>query len=154
MVLVKSDIMIESIKPYLQALQNIEPLDVPFGPYLQLAARLGDVKIDHPSYSRLPGFRWELKHLLKADDDSQLTTTFDPNDLHQVDDARSLLEGQSLLDVSQANAIVDMLTQEVALVQGWVYIPCIHSCLRCGSLTFRISVIDPPARASLTRASS
>lgn len=118
MVLVKSDIMIESIKPYLQALQNIEPLDVPFAPYLQLVARLGNMKIDLPSYSRLPEFRWELKHLLKADADVQRTTSFDPNDLHQVQDARNLLEDQSLLDVSQANAIVDMLTQEVALVQG------------------------------------
>lgn len=118
MVLVKSEIMIGSIQPYLQALQTIEPLDIPFARYLQLPAHLRQVEIEGPAYSRLPDFRWDIKSLLRTDIDDSASSVFDPNDAESVREARVLLEESSLLDASQANAIVDMLTQEVALVQG------------------------------------
>jgi hypothetical protein len=118
MVLAKSDIMIESIKPYLQALQSIEPLDIPFSRYLQPTALLDGAQVDPPEYCRLPGFRWDLKALMTGDIGEPASSSFDPNDLQQVHEARILLGQRSSLDVSQANAVIDVLTQEVSLVQG------------------------------------
>jgi hypothetical protein len=118
MVLVKSDIIMDSIGPYLKALQGMEPLTVPFDRYLQLQAQNRDVKIDVPAYSRLPGFQWDLRCLLRPEVENLPTTFFDPTDAHELQQARNLLENSSLLDRSQANAIMDILTQEVALIQG------------------------------------
>jgi hypothetical protein len=125
MLLIKSDIILDTIKPYLKALQGIEPLDVPFSKYLHPGASLQDAKVATPEYSRVPGFRWHIGHLVN-EEMVEASKSFDPNDEFEVSAARALLARTSVLDASQSNAIVDMLTQEVALVQGYASPLMIH----------------------------
>jgi hypothetical protein len=115
--LVKSDIIMDTIEPYLKTLQTIEPLDIPFAQYLQLLAPLASMKIELPSYARATGFRWNLDHLAKPGFEHP-PIAFDPRVPGQIQTVRQLLQEHSVLDGSQADAIVDILTQEVALVQG------------------------------------
>lgn len=119
MLLIRSDIILDTVKPYLNTLQAIEPLDVPFSRYLHLGASLQDAKVAPPEYTRLPGFRWNIGHLFN-EDIGEASKSFDPNDESEVSAARILLSKTGVLDASQSSAIVDMLTQEVALVQGYV----------------------------------
>jgi hypothetical protein len=118
MILVKSDIILDSVAPYLKALHTVEPLDVPFARYLQLQANNRDIGVQSPAYTRLPGFRWNVKCLLPADKQESSRASFDPSDERQVKKTRALLATSDVVDESQGNAIMDILTQEVALVQG------------------------------------
>ncbi|KAG8722965.1 hypothetical protein FRC11_002612, partial [Ceratobasidium sp. 423] len=72
--------------------------------------------INPPLYSRVPGFSFELKDLFapEAGVESLRLTTRDPDSVANV---RARL-AHSCLDPSQAEAVVDSLTREVALIQG------------------------------------
>lgn len=116
--LVESPVMFEAIRPFLQALQT-EPEDIPFSRYLvhQPSAQLETIEIQPPQYARLPDFKFELSSLFDAESRiDHLTLTI--SDRESVQRARSQLRQRSRLDPSQADAVVDALTREVALIQG------------------------------------
>lgn len=108
----------EGFHPFLEALKR-DPECLPFSRYLRHQSReeLSQIEVDPRAYSLTPGFSFELKDLfpLSAGVRSLRLTTSNP---HSISDTRSQLVNASRLDASQANAIIDSLTKEVALIQG------------------------------------
>ncbi|KDN33760.1 hypothetical protein RSAG8_13147, partial [Rhizoctonia solani AG-8 WAC10335] len=117
-VLIEAPVFYEGIRPFLEALKR-EPEHLPFGQYLQLQskAELARTTIAPPLYSRTPGFSFELHDLFlpEAGVPSLKLNTRDPA---SIMNARVQLMRASRLDPSQAEAVVDSLTREVALIQG------------------------------------
>ena len=110
--------MFASVRPFLEALR-VEPTTVPFTRYLvhRPPNTLSSVQVDPPAYARLPGFAFQLESLFDSAagvDDLKLSV----DDQESVRSARELLSSQSRLDPSQADAVIDALTREVALIQG------------------------------------
>ncbi|CAE6488328.1 unnamed protein product [Rhizoctonia solani] len=117
-VLIEAPVFYEAIRPFLEALKR-EPELLPFSQYLSLQSmeELRQTIINPPLYSRSPGFSFELKDLFPpaAGVESLQLTTRDPD---SIANARTRLIQASRLDPSQAEAVVDSLTREVALIQG------------------------------------
>ncbi|THH30127.1 hypothetical protein EUX98_g4067 [Antrodiella citrinella] len=115
--LVEATVMFESIRPFLEALR-VEPTTLPFAKYLvhQSNAALTSLHVDPPRYARLPGFRFELSSLFP--DGSVDMLKLSVTDPASIENARRQLRSGSCLDPSQADAIVDALTRELALIQG------------------------------------
>ncbi|KAG8712686.1 hypothetical protein FRC11_014505, partial [Ceratobasidium sp. 423] len=116
-VLIEAPVFYEGIRPFLEALKR-EPELLPFAQYLRLQSQeeLSRTVISPPLYSRTPGFSFELKYLFppEAGVETLRLTTYDPD---SVANARAQLL-RSRLDPSQAEAMVDTLTREIALIQG------------------------------------
>ncbi|KAG8690476.1 hypothetical protein FRC11_011354, partial [Ceratobasidium sp. 423] len=117
-VLIEAPVFYEGIRPFLEALKR-DPESFQFARYLSLQSQeeLSRIIIDPPLYSRIPGFSFELKYLFppEAGIESLRLTSQDPD---SVANARAQLIRASRLDPGQAEAVVDSLTREVALVQG------------------------------------
>lgn len=114
-VLVDNGVMFESVRPFLQKLQTIEPTEIPFSRYIAPGGSLEGVKVLSPKYARVPGFKFNLQCLAKPG------MTIAPLDISiplAVVRARDELKRFSVLDPSQAEAVVDTLTREVSLIQG------------------------------------
>lgn len=116
--LVEATVMYESVRPFLDALR-VEPEIVPFSKYLthHPPEYLSQVPVALPAYARVPGFSFQLSSLFPPDagvDDLVLSVS-DPD---SIATARQLLRERSILDPSQADAIITTLTSEVALIQG------------------------------------
>ncbi|KAL5632189.1 hypothetical protein ACGC1H_000258 [Rhizoctonia solani] len=116
--LIEAPVFYEGIRPFLEALKR-EPESLPFARYLRLQSKdeLAQTIINPPFYSRDPSFSFELKDLFLPDAGvtSLRLNTRDPD---SIANARAQLIQSSRLDPSQAEAMVDSLTQEVALLQG------------------------------------
>jgi hypothetical protein len=118
--LLESPVMFEAIRPFLEALK-VEPELVPFSRYL-VHRPLGFFKtctINPPRYATMPTFEFDLSCLFPdgtetGDRDLTLSVT-DPRSVKYV---RAELRRHSRLDPSQADAVVDALTRELALIQG------------------------------------
>ncbi|KAF9155352.1 hypothetical protein BG015_010198 [Linnemannia schmuckeri] len=110
----------ESYRPILKALQICVPATMPFGKYLaptseemlQFAAQKGT--IDPPLYTRAPGFRFDLSILLKDNRPCQLEV----DNSQSVEKAIDMLRAHSTLDNTQASALVETLSREIALIKG------------------------------------
>lgn len=116
-ILVEAPVMFEAIRPFLEALR-VEPESVPFGKHLVLrpSGFFPSAGLEPPQYARLPGFAYQLAPLFPPEagvTDLKLFAS-DPN---SITNARRELQ-HSRLDESQADAVVDALTREVALIQG------------------------------------
>jgi hypothetical protein len=116
--LIEAPVMFESIRPFLEALR-VEPENIPFRQYLvhHPAGHLKNVIVEPPAYTRRPNFRYQLASLFDTTagvPDLKLVAT----DPISVTNARKVLKDKSRLDPSQADAVVDTLTREVALIQG------------------------------------
>ncbi|KAJ3544380.1 hypothetical protein NM688_g5751 [Phlebia brevispora] len=116
--LIEATVMFASIRPFLEALR-VEPTSVPFTKYLVHRPKdfLRTMAVDPPRYARLPEFTFQLSSLFDASagvEDLKLKAT----DADSVLAVRQLLREQSRLDPSQADAVVDALIREVALIQG------------------------------------
>jgi len=118
MLLVKSSVLYESIRPYLEALQTRDPAVVTFSNILVHGVDLARVSISPPTFASTPGFEWNLSCLLPKDVDIGGPLTFSVNDPSSLAGARELLKAHGTLDASQADAMIDVLSREVALVQG------------------------------------
>ncbi|KAF5326320.1 hypothetical protein D9611_000022 [Ephemerocybe angulata] len=115
--LVESPVMFESIRPFLEALR-VEPESIPFKPYLvhQPSGALQASKVSPPKYACMPGFQYQLAPLFPPESgvtDLKLSAT----NPESISNAREALKA-SRLDSSQADAVIDTLTREVALIQG------------------------------------
>jgi len=115
--LVESPVMFEAIRPFLEALK-VEPELLPFSRYLvhHPPGFLGTCKVEPPKYARLPNFSFQLASLFPEEAEVE-DLTLSITDPHSITHAREELR-RSRLDPSQADAVVDALTREVALVQG------------------------------------
>ncbi|KIK93721.1 hypothetical protein PAXRUDRAFT_828683 [Paxillus rubicundulus Ve08.2h10] len=117
-ILVESPVMLEAIRPFLEALKR-EPEVVPFPRYLVFhpPGYLNTCTVDPPKYARLPRFTFQLSSLFPKEaevEDLQLNVS----DEVSIQHTRAELHRASRLDPSQADAVVDALTREVALIQG------------------------------------
>ncbi|CAE7112462.1 unnamed protein product [Rhizoctonia solani] len=116
--LIEAPVFYEGIRPFLEALKR-EPELLPFAQYLRLQSNdeLAKTNISPPLYSRDPRFSFELKDLFPpaAGVASLRLVTRDPN---SIANARAQLIQSSRLDPSQAEAVIDSLTREIALIQG------------------------------------
>ncbi|KXN84450.1 NFX1-type zinc finger-containing protein 1, partial [Leucoagaricus sp. SymC.cos] len=114
-VLVDNSVMFESVRPFLQKLQTTEPTEIPFSRYIARGGSLESVEVLPPKYARTPRFAFNLQCLAKP----QMTISdLDISDPVSVAQARDQLKKLSVLDPSQAEAVVDTLTREVSLIQG------------------------------------
>lgn len=117
-ILLEATVLYESIRPFLEALR-VEPELVPFSQYLVHHPQgfFRHFKISPPKRAMLPGFQYQLSSLFPSDAgirDLRLSVS----DPQSVELARSELKRASRLDPSQADALVDVLMREVALIQG------------------------------------
>ncbi|KAI0667327.1 hypothetical protein C8Q78DRAFT_404096 [Trametes maxima] len=113
--LVDNSVMYESVRPFLEKLKTIEPTDIPFARYIAPGGSVKDVPVLPPKYARVPGFRFKLQCLAKK---GKLIHDLDVSNPAAVVRARDQLKRDSVLDPSQADAVVDTLTKEVSLIQG------------------------------------
>lgn len=117
-ILIEATVLFASVRPFLEALR-IEPTTLPLSRYLVLhpADTLRTLDVNPPAYAAVPGFTFQLDSLfpLEADIDDLPLVVTDPT---SVENARFQLRQHSRLDPSQADAIVDVLTRELALMQG------------------------------------
>ncbi|KAK0443129.1 uncharacterized protein EV420DRAFT_1067387 [Desarmillaria tabescens] len=114
--LVDNNIMFESIRPFLEKLRSVEPTSIPFSNYI-CGGTLRGVMVAPPKYSRQPTFRYNLECLSK-DRVREYVHPLNAADPLSIRRARLQLKSSSILDPSQCDAVVDALTQEVALIQG------------------------------------
>ncbi|KAI5116801.1 hypothetical protein M0805_007013 [Coniferiporia weirii] len=118
--LVESTVMFEAIRPFLESLKR-EPETVPFRRYLPhpSSASLSNVQIYPPAYSRVPGFAFNLSGLLREEGEAgRDELSFQTTNPGSIAAARKELAEKSRLDSSQAQAIIDALSRELALIQG------------------------------------
>lgn len=114
-VLVDNSIMFDAARPFLQKLQTIEPTEIPFSRYIAPGGSLKDVSVLPPKYALAPGFKFSLQCLAKK---GMTIADLDVSNPLTVKRARDQLKRYSVLDPSQAEAVVDTLTREVSLIQG------------------------------------
>ncbi|KAG0208402.1 hypothetical protein BGX28_000620 [Mortierella sp. GBA30] len=109
----------ESYRPVLKALQSCVPETLPFGKYLaptaeeQAAFEAGNSTVDPPLYARAPGFKFDLSVLLKGQ-----PFQLDVKDPRSIASTIRELQANSILDDTQASALVETLCREVALISG------------------------------------
>src|ERR1700679_685704 len=109
--------MFESLRPFLKTLNAIDSTSIPFSKYICAQDSLENVRVHPPKYATAPGFRFELESMKNTD---RIIDPLDVNDPESVARARDQLSQFSVLDPSQADSVVDSLTREVSLIQGWV----------------------------------
>ncbi|TBU41804.1 hypothetical protein BD309DRAFT_964525 [Dichomitus squalens] len=114
-VLVDNSVMFESVRPFLDKLQTIEPTEIPFSRYIASGGPLTDVQVLPPKYAQAPGFKFKLQSLAQP---RRSISDLDVSNPLAVRRARDELKRLSILDPSQAEALVDTLTREVSLIQG------------------------------------
>ncbi|KAI8974770.1 hypothetical protein BD414DRAFT_424028 [Trametes punicea] len=114
-ILVDNSVMFESIRPFLEKLKMTEPTEIPFSRYISAGASITDVSVLPPKYSRVPGFRFKLQCLAKKGKQINDLDVLSPSSVAR---AREELKRDSVLDPSQAEAMVDTLTRELELIQG------------------------------------
>ncbi|KAJ3092249.1 hypothetical protein HK102_009383 [Quaeritorhiza haematococci] len=117
-------ILFESYRPILESLKSIIPAAMPFAKYIapteeelrlhKTIAGAGNIQnIAKPIYARLATFSWDFSPILKSS--VTYNITFGAEDTTRAVD---LLKRYSTLDAGQAEALVDCLNRELALVEG------------------------------------
>jgi hypothetical protein len=124
-VLVEAPVMFEAIRPFLEALR-VEPESIPFREYLvhRPSGYFDSIQIKPPNYATIPHFTYQLSSLFPPEaavEDLKMSAA----DPLSVQFARQELRSASRLDPSQADAIVDALTRELTLIQGYILIPAL-----------------------------
>lgn len=113
--LIDNSVLFESARPFLETLQSVEPMSIPFGDYIAREGSLVGVEVPPPRYSCAPGFRFNLSCLMNEGMNVQSLNTQDANSIAQV---RQELIAGSYLDRSQAESVVDALSRQISLIQG------------------------------------
>lgn len=121
-ILVEAPIMYEAIRPFLEALKVV-PEAVPFERYLphMPPQTLSTIPILPPKMATKPGFKYQLASLFPSEA-GVTSLQLDVQDSLSIAIARQELVLRSRLDESQAHAVVDTLTRELSLIQGFVVV--------------------------------
>ena len=96
--LIESPVMWEAVRPFLEALQKIDPIRLPMVDYLRRETVPLKTDIGPPAYSLEAGFRWKLGTLLKQPGAAIDALTMDPRDVDSVQMARIRLADEGKLD--------------------------------------------------------
>ncbi|GAA5992370.1 hypothetical protein JCM10908_000450 [Rhodotorula pacifica] len=114
--------LVSTVEPFLRALQQLSAPAIPFADILSAKppTRGQKLRIQPPLYARNPGFEYDLSSILTGEDVQPQSLVLRPSDRDSVQDVREFLAqpGKSRLDPTQAQALVDCLTREIALVEG------------------------------------
>lgn len=116
-ILIDNGVMFESVRPFLKTLCTIDSTSIPFSRYICAQTALNNTEIHPPRYSTAPRFRFKLQSVARPG------LTIDPLDVNNpasIARAKAQLQHFSILDPSQADGVVDSLTRDVSLIQGWV----------------------------------
>lgn len=95
-VLLESPVLYEAVRPFLQAIQKIDPVTLPLGEYIR-HGNLQGKPIALPEYATVPGFTWDLKGLLKPEYRGE-GCSFDPSNANSIASAREVLHAHGKLD--------------------------------------------------------
>lgn len=117
-ILLDNSVMYEASRPFLETLQTVEPTEIPFSRYIARHGSIADVQILPPKYATAPGFKFKLQCLAK--DSGSHIDDLDISQPMALERARRQLQGDSTLDPSQLDAVLNTLTREVSLIQGCV----------------------------------
>ncbi|KAL8277846.1 hypothetical protein RQP46_009665 [Phenoliferia psychrophenolica] len=94
--------ILDTLKPFLESLQRLEPESIPFAKYLSaVPGPTAPTAIDPPLFARRQGFKYNLTSLLK---DGAGSLYLDALDADSVAASRDILAESSKLDPSQAHA--------------------------------------------------
>ena len=113
--LIDTNTMFESVRPFLKTLGTVDSTSIPFSRYICSQVLLNDIEVHPPKYSTAPRFRFKLQSVAKP---GQRINSLDVNNPASIARARVQLQQFSVLDPSQADGIVDSLIREVSLIQG------------------------------------
>lgn len=116
-ILLDNNTMFDSLHPFLETLQDVEPTSIPFFHIISSSGSLGSLSVEPPRYARVPGFRFDLQCLARS---GQSIPSLDASNMDSATIARKELLRSSNLDPSQVDALVDTLTREVSLIQGCI----------------------------------
>ncbi|KAH9923478.1 uncharacterized protein BXZ73DRAFT_50943 [Epithele typhae] len=114
-VLVDTGVMFDAVRPFLEKLKTTEPTEIPFGRYIATGTGLHGVEVHSPKYALAPAFKFRLQCVAK---EGATISDLDVNIPEAVERARDQLKRLSVLDPSQAEAVVDTLVKEISLIQG------------------------------------
>lgn len=115
--LIDNGVMFESVRPFLKTLSTTDSTSIPFIRYICAQDSLKNIDVRPPRYATVPGFRFKLQSVAKP---GQRIDPLDVNNPASIARSRDQLRKFSVLDPSQAEGVVDSLTREVSLIQGWV----------------------------------
>ncbi|BEJ11584.1 hypothetical protein CspHIS471_0200440 [Cutaneotrichosporon sp. HIS471] len=116
--LLESPVLYESVRPFLQTLQEVDDLRVPLQEYL-VHSNLRGKKINMPRYMQdSPERVWDLSCLFKDDNSDVTLCQFSPHNEVSVTNARETMYEHGKLDPSQSDAVIASLCREIALIQG------------------------------------
>ena len=121
-ILIDNGVMFESVRPFLKTLSTTDSTSIPFSRYICAQTPLNNVEIHPPKYATAPRFRFNLQSVAQS---GRRIDPLDVNNPASITRARVQLRNFSILDPSQADSVVDSLTRDVSLIQGWVSC-CIH----------------------------
>lgn len=113
--------LLGTLLPFLKSLQHIEPSSIPFGQYIASSTDATSPlpAMEPPRFARSPAFSYDLSSFLKPgslEDGLRMVAT----NATSVEHARSALKAHSAFDSSQAEAFIDCMCREVAMIQGYV----------------------------------
>lgn len=120
--LIDNSVMFEAARPFLHRLQTIEPTEIPFARYIAHTNSLNAIELRPPRYATTTGFEFKLSCLEKPGygeriDDLNISVA------GATDVARQQLMDSSELDASQVDAVINTMTHEVSLIQGYAGLP-------------------------------
>lgn len=104
--LLESPVLYESVRPFLQGLQRIDPLRMPFADYIR-HTELQGITVGLPAYAGVPGFTWDMQVLLK-DEHRGEGCVMEPASVVSVEAAREKMEVMGKLD---ARYVVEYLLE-------------------------------------------
>jgi hypothetical protein len=122
-----SQIMYDSYRPILEALKEVylilmkmNPETIPFGKYIcprdvPVLNEKGLVEIDHPLYSRVPGFKLDLSCICTA---NNAYLGYEPGSIDSAEKCVREIQNMSSFDESQARALIQSIGTEFSCIQG------------------------------------
>ncbi|KAE8233422.1 hypothetical protein CF326_g1537 [Tilletia indica] len=113
-------VLYESVAPFLRNLQETAPGQLSFAELLTLPSSMptSPVMVQPPSYAQSPAFSYNLSGLLREDSPRSSEGLYMTIDEEGRDNARAALKEHGIVDSTQADAVVDALSREVAIIQG------------------------------------
>lgn len=117
--------LLSTVEPFLTRLQTVEPTSIPFDNIIAASTVANFVMkaVEPPQYARNPQFSFKLGNLLTNEGEE---LSMDANNQNSISTSKETLKMDSGLDDSQVEALVNSLTREVAMIEGFVESILIH----------------------------
>ena len=112
-------LILATLTPFLKRLQTVEPSSIPFGQWIAQTtdASVALPPMEPPRFARSPTFQYDLSAFLQPGAPEE-GLSMNATDSASIANARETLKAHSTFDDSQADAFIDTMTREVAMIQG------------------------------------